>query len=199
MKQIILAVVGLCLVTACSILPEPERVRIYHLPAPSEGSVVEAEQRLPYSLEVRLPETVQAFDSARLSVFQTAQGQAYWQNLRLADRAPILVASRIVQELRASSAFDAVTHERDGAAGELILLTELGDFSVRQQSGQNVARVELHVGVLQRSNRQSLAAESFSAEVEFRSGNADEAVAAMSTALSEVNRQLLDWLVQLPD
>lgn len=200
------------LISSCTLLPEPEKVRIYHLETPRANVPERPATPRPYVLEVRQPQASNALDSTRLAVYREGLGQAYWQNVRFADPVPRLVQRQLTDALRLQQVFRGVVQEQQGLAADWILLADLQDFSVRLNSmgcadspastPARTVQVRMHVDIMDAKQRTLLAGKTFSAAVSVaqnsNASDAENAVRALSQALAQVNREVAQWLVSLP-
>ena len=184
-------------ISACSVIPEPEQVRVYPLRV---EPVTASEQTFSGTLRVAEPTSLSALDTPRIAVYQADGRQAYWQGVRLQDRVPLVVQDHVLRMLQESRIVQHVIDDRSGSAHHFELQTHIEAFGI-QSGPPKAATVVLRTQLRNAHDRQVVATRSFSVQSEVAPEQASSQLTALelqalSRSLQAVQQEMITWLVQ---
>lgn len=187
----------LCLLTvfagisACTVIPEPTETRVYPLHASAQLEPVTTTYQ--GNLRISQPSALQALDVPRLSVIRADGRQAYWQDIRLQDRLPLVVQASLVQALSDAQVAEHVLMNTSGAAYDVDLHSTIERFAIREGE-QWQAQVSIRFQLLQGSDRRVVDSRQLSATQDLAGRDINSALAALSAANTQLQRELAAWL-----
>ena len=178
--------VGLSLLTACASTPAPTT---FDLSAAKLQSVSNKSLR---QLAINEPVTVQALDSDRIIIKDTAGSISFLPNGQWADRLPRLVQARVIQTFENASYIGRVNRPGDRIVSDHQLNIEIRDFQI--DSGTGEAVVSLSVKLINDRTGRVMSARLFSARVPASAIEAATAAPALDQALSQVMSEIVRWV-----
>lgn len=177
--------------SACSILPEPEQLHVYRLPstAPSAST-----QTTPSSmtLQVNRPSSSQILDSSRIVVLPDGNQISTYQGVRWSDRAPTMLRDRLIDRFINANSFAAVSSDDNHLQTDLQLVSSLRAFQSEYRNGAPQAQVQLDVQLVN-SQQQIIASRRFSASQAATDTSVEHVVEAFGGAVDSLSAQLLQW------
>ncbi|HEV7339581.1 MAG TPA: ABC-type transport auxiliary lipoprotein family protein [Bosea sp. (in: a-proteobacteria)] len=143
------------------------------------------------ALVVAEPTTVQALDSDRLIVKDSAGALSFLGSAQWADRVPRLVQTRLIQTFENGSRIAAVSRPGERMVPDVQLNTDIRSFNIDAASGQAVVEITAKLvgdrtGKIQR-------AKLFSARVPAGAVDGAAAAHALDKALSQVLIDIVRW------
>lgn len=178
-------------ISACNVIPEPTETRVYPLHSSAQIEPVAATYQ--GNLRVSQPSALQALDVPRLSVMRADGRMAYWQDIRLQDRLPLVVQASMVQALSDAQVAEHVLVNTTGAAYDVDLHSTIERFAI-QEGEQWQAQVSIRFQLLQGSDRRVVGSRQLNATQELAERDINSALAALSAANTELQRELAAWL-----
>ncbi|RHW22874.1 ABC-type transport auxiliary lipoprotein family protein [Pseudomonas jilinensis] len=195
----LLAASGLLWLSACTLIPESEPVRVYQLPASTLGSNPQV-QPLSLSLRINTPQAGFAQSGPRMLVNPQGDQLSTYKGARWSDPAPALVREHLVRSFSLRSGLESVTSDEHGLHADLHLGSDLQRFQVIYSEQGPQATVELVARLIEPGNRHVIASRTFLVEQPLDDHQPAGAVKAYGLALDQLSSQLLDWaLPQLQD
>ena len=91
---------GLSLLSACSILPKPEIVDVYRLPAAQAPMAVSQSTPVKWSLRLEKPMTTGALNSQNIVVVPEGNLISNYKGARWSDTVPVLLRNRLLEALQ---------------------------------------------------------------------------------------------------
>lgn len=193
MKMLLPVLFGL--LASCSILPESEELRVYQLPHLTHTDVPVPAAPLKDTLRVSRPQASPLIDGTRILVAPEPERLSAYPGVRWSNHAPILLRDRLMEQLRASEAFDAVVSDQMRALAGFELAGELQAFQIEFRQDQPVAVVRMQATLLGGGKRLVLASQKFQGEVAADGRSVEAAVAALGRASDELARQVTAWVI----
>src|SRR5690606_21496990 len=121
---------GAALLTACSVLPAPESLTYYQLPAAALAAQPSDPARQALLLQVDRPCADRALASPRIIVLPDGNQLSAYQGVRWSDDAPTLLRNRLAGALRDAGQFRAVALDSDALVADWELSGSLSAFQV---------------------------------------------------------------------
>ncbi|GAB3468892.1 ABC-type transport auxiliary lipoprotein family protein [Azotobacter salinestris] len=178
--------------SACSVLPEAERIHIYRLP----GTPLQAQPataRLDQALRIATPKADRMLGSARIAVVPEGNRISSYQGARWSDDAPTLLRDRLIEAFREDGRAASVSSDDNHLHADLELLGDLRGFHSEYVDGKPQVRVSLDVNLVHSASQRILASRRFEVRQSARDERLDSVVAAFGTAGDQLSRQLVDW------
>ena len=181
---------------ACSVLPEAEQIKIYHLPIDGSLKTI-SEPRLNTALSVAEPDTLRSLNTSRISEFSNGQIQRYYAGARWADRAPTLVQQSMMQTLQSTDLFSQVVNEENDLTADYLIHSNLRAFQIEDSEAGEKAHVILHVTLVSQLDRQVLGSTLLAEQVPVAGSSMQDATAALGEAMDNINTALSEWIYML--
>ncbi|MFB8830777.1 ABC-type transport auxiliary lipoprotein family protein [Azotobacter sp. CWF10] len=178
--------------SACSVLPEAERIHIYRLP----GTPLQAQPataRLDQALRIATPKADRMLGSARIAVVPEGNRISSYQGARWSDDAPTLLRDRLIEAFREDGRTASVSSDDNHLHADLELLGDLRGFHSEYVDGKPQVRVSLDVNLVHSASQRILASRRFEVRQSARDERLDSVVTAFGTAGDQLSRQLVDW------
>ncbi|MDR2925809.1 MAG: ABC-type transport auxiliary lipoprotein family protein [Azoarcus sp.] len=182
---------------ACSILPAPEPVDIYLLPA-SASAPARADKALRHwSLRIARPDSNGQLLGQRILVIPEPNRVSVYKGATWHEPAAILVRNRLFDAFRSDGRVNALSTEEMRTFADYELGSELGAFhSEYRQDGQPPeAIIRLDARLIDTTSRRIVASRAF----ETREAAADQSiltvVAAFGRAADRLSAELVSWAI----
>lgn len=143
------------------------------------------------AIVVATPSTVQALDSDRLIVKDSAGALSFLGGAQWADTIPNLVQTRLIQTFENGSRIAAVARPGDRITPDLQLVTDIRSFNIDAATGQAVVEITAKL-VGDRTGRVARA-RVFTARAPAAAVDGPGAARALDQALSQVLIQIVRW------
>lgn len=185
----------LTLLSACSVLPQAEPVRVFLLPgAPVAPSTTPSTQG-DLALRVHTPQASRMLASPRIAVVPQGHQLSAYQGARWADPAPQLLRDRLIEALRASGRLASVSSDDSNLQADLELIGDLRAFQSVYQDGTPQVLIRLDATLVDSVSRRGLASRHFEIRQPSTDAQLDSVVEAFGQASDELSRQLLAWVL----
>lgn len=182
------------LLSACSVLPQAEPVRVFLLPEASSAPPATAERR-ELTLLVRTPQASRMLSSTRIAVMPQGHQISAYQGARWADPAPLLLRDRLIETFQASGRLGAVSSEDANLHADVELVSDLRAFQSVYRDGQPQVLIRLDASLVDSDTRRGIASRRFEVHQPCQDAQLDAVVAAFGQASDELSRQLLAWML----
>ncbi|WP_322405997.1 ABC-type transport auxiliary lipoprotein family protein [Idiomarina sp. PL1-037] len=192
LRQIMLSLIITSL-AACSVLPEAEKIQIYHLPISGSLKTI-SEPRLNTTLSVAEPNTLSSLNTSRISEFSNGQIQRYYAGARWADRAPTLVQQSMMQTLQSTDLFSQVVSTEIDLSADYLIHSNLRAFQIEDSEAGEKAHVILHVSLISQSDQEVLASTLLAEQTSVTGSSMQDATAALGKAMDNINTALSEWV-----
>ena len=193
------------MLSACSVLPEKKPVTVYQLPLPpisaQAGLTRPDKVSEPFAVEHRVlrvntPVASPTLNSDRILVSQAPYQVMAYQGVRWNDQVPGIVRNHLVQMLRASHQWQAVTTDATTARAGYHLSGELTDFQVYERDGHREVRARFDATLTHAQTNRIIAAFPFSVSRTVDGAGFDPVIGAFGDAASELGNEVARWVAR---
>lgn len=192
MKRYRLLSLALCAtLSACSVLPQSEPLRIYRLP--SQLAPATAIAPVDWSLRVGTPLTSRVLDSARIAVMPEGDRISSYQGARWSDSAPALVRDRLIEAFHDDGRVQRLSSDENRLHADLELVSDLRAFQSEYRDGTPHVVIRLDARLVRSANQRIVASRRFEVSEASRDVAVEEVVRAFGRAADALGRQIVDW------
>ncbi|MDR2259499.1 MAG: ABC-type transport auxiliary lipoprotein family protein [Azoarcus sp.] len=188
--------------TACSILPAPQPVDVYLLPAaipkPADGDSAPR----PWSLRIARPETGGQLLGQRILVIPEQNRVSVYKGANWHEPAPLLMRNRLFDAFREDGRVSALSTDEMRAFADLELLSDLNTFhSEYRQGGASLpeAVIRLDVRLIDTASRRIVASRVFERRAAAAASAVPAVVAAFGSAADQLAAELVAWTIARGD
>jgi cholesterol transport system auxiliary component len=180
------------------ILSEPPQRKLYQLKAPI--SFAAPQRHSPAQLLLALPNAPAGLDTERIALSRSPMSLDYFADAQWADRAPLLVQTALLDGFEKSGAVPAVGRDSAGLRADLILETDLRDFTANYDSPNGPPRVAVafNVKLIKIPERKIIAVKSVTRQQPAAADTIPEIVRAFDAALGGAVEEAVRWAVAQP-
>ncbi|OCX93258.1 MAG: hypothetical protein BFD77_13450 [Pseudomonas sp. CO183] len=181
--------------SACTLLPEAEPIRVYLLPT-TEASAGRQGEPLQQALRIHTPHASRILAGPRIAVVPDGSQISSYQGARWGDAAPTLLRDRLIEQFRRSGPV-AVSNEDSNLFAELELFSDLRAFQSEYVDGQPRVLVRLDAQLVSAVDQRILASRHFEIRQPSASPQLESVVDAFGQASDELSRQLQRWTIEV--
>ncbi|HDZ56578.1 MAG TPA: hypothetical protein ENI17_13640 [Pseudomonas xinjiangensis] len=183
---------GLVWLSACTILPESEPLKVYQFPSPMMQAAQNSDA-MTVSLRVNTPQTGFALNSARMLVNPEGNELSTYKGARWADPSPALMREHIAKSFALHGSIETITTDEHALHADVHLGSDLRRFQVTYQDGQPRAVIELDARLIDANTRRVLAHRTFRVEQPLENEQVPGVVDAFGQAADHLAEQLVPW------
>jgi len=189
----IMAPVALALLGACSILPKADPSDTYRLP-----SAQAAHQGAPVSWSLRLtkPQTSEFLDSPRIAVVPNGDLISSYANSRWSDPAPVLLRNRLLDGFQRDGRVTLLSTDDTNLQADYELGGQLQAFQSEYRGSAVDVLIRLDARLVRGSDQRIIASRRFEVRQAVTNTQVPAVVAAFGQAGDQLNRQVVEWVVQ---
>ena len=188
-----IAPVALALISACSILPKADPSDVYRLasaqPAGQGASVA-------WSLRVNKPQTSEFLDSPRIAVVPNGDLISSYANTRWSDPAPVLLRNRFMDGFQRDGRVTLLSTDETNLQADYELGGQLQAFQSEYHGNAVEVVIRLDARLVRGSDQRIVASRRFEVHQPVNDAKVPAVVAAFGQAGDQLNRQVVDWVVQ---
>lgn len=188
-----LALMGLLsAVSACSVLPESETLRIFLLPTtptPQQSS----EPTLQHALRINTPQASRILSSQRIAVVPQGNEISAYGGARWSDAAPALLRDRLIEAFQRDGRMPSVSNEDVNLYADLSLHSDLRAFQSEYVDGKPVVLIKLDTRLVNRNNQHTLANRRFEIRQPSTGTGVEQVVEAFGKASDRLSAEVLEW------
>lgn len=188
-----IAPVTLALISACSILPKADPSDVYRLasaqPAGQGASVA-------WSLRVNKPQTSEFLDSPRIAVVPNGDLISSYANSRWSDPAPVLLRNRFMDGFQRDGRVTLLSTDETNLQADYELGGQLQAFQSEYHGNAVEVVIRLDARLVRGSDQRIVASRRFEVHQPVNDAKVPAVVAAFGQAGDQLNRQVVDWVVQ---
>lgn len=188
-----IAPVALALVSACSILPKPDPSDVYRLaaaPATAQGPSVS------WSLRVTKPQSSEFLDSPRIAVVPNGDLISSYANSRWSDPSPVLLRNRLLDGFQRDGRVTLLSTDETNLQADYELGGQLQAFQSEYHGNTVEVVIRLDARLVRGSDQRIIASRRFEVRQPVSEAKVPAVVAGFGAAGDQLNRQLVDWVVQ---
>ncbi|MBJ2204981.1 membrane integrity-associated transporter subunit PqiC [Pseudomonas carnis] len=184
---------ALALVSACSILPKPDPSDVYRL-----ASTQPASQGTPvsWSLRVTKPQTSEFLDSPRIAVVPDGNLISNYANSRWSDPAPVLLRNRLLDGFQRDGRVTLLSTDETNLQADYELGGQLQAFQSEYRGKAVEVVIRLDVRLVRGRDQRIIASRRFEVRQPVSDAKVPAVVAAFGQAGDQLNKQVVDWVVQ---
>ncbi len=184
--------------SACSILPKPETLIVYQLPASAVSRQTETRTlpALPWSLLIATPYSSQVIDSQRVLVVPQGSQVSAYSGVRWSDPAPILLRDRLAGAFRANGRLNSVSIDTGNVAADFELGGDLVAFQVVYQDGIPVVHIHYDASLTRPDDNRVVATRRFDVAQPVQGKETPEVVVAFGRAADRLAAEMVKWTLQ---
>ena len=184
---------ALALVSACSILPKPDPSDVYRL-----ASTQPASQGTPvsWSLRVTKPQTSEFLDSPRIAVVPDGNLISNYANSRWSDPAPVLLRNRLLDGFQRDGRVTLLSTDETNLQADYELGGQLQAFQSEYRGKTVEVVIRLDARLVRGRDQRIIASRRFEVRQPVSDTQVPAVVAAFGQAGDQLNKQVVDWVVQ---
>ena len=184
---------ALALVSACSILPKPDPSDVYRL-----ASTQPASQGTPvsWSLRVTKPQTSEFLDSPRIAVVPDGNLISNYANSRWSDPAPVLLRNRLLDGFQRDGRVTLLSTDETNLQADYELGGQLQAFQSEYRGKAVEVVIRLDARLVRGRDQRIIASRRFEVRQPVSDTQVPAVVAAFGQAGDQLNKQVVDWVVQ---
>ena len=149
--------------TACSLFPEVPPVPIYNLTSPRMET--KGEKTITRSVVVDIPQSSAFYNTQRIAVSFPGFKKDYYANGQWGDQLPDLLQQVVVQSLEDSGSFKSISRAGQGMAADIILQSEVREFSATYDKAETPhVVISMHVKLVNAKEGHVIASRTFTRE-----------------------------------
>ena len=187
------ALLGLfSLLSACSVLPEAETLRIFLLPtAPVEPQASEPTRQ--QALRINTPQASRILASQRIAVVPQGNEISAYGGARWSDAAPVLLRDRLIEGFQRDGRMPSVSNEDANLYADYGLHSDLRAFQSVYVDGKPVVLITLDTRLVEVNTQRTLANRRFEVRQPASDTGIEQVVEAFGKASDRLSREVVDW------
>lgn len=178
---------------ACTVLPEPESLRLFVLPLQTSESVAGSGPGLSTILRVRSPQAGPVLSTARIAVLPRDNEVTAYRGARWSEPVPSLLRDRVIEAFLENGRLAGVHDDQNRFAADLELHSKLQAFQSEYEAGEPRVRIRLDVRLTDSAGRRVLAARRFEISEPSPDEDIETVVATFGRAADRLSDRLVSW------
>ncbi len=191
----LVALGAVLLLPACTILPKPEPLEVYLLPAIAPVSA-SATKAAPWSLRVARPAAGVHLSGQRIVVVPADNRVSVYKGAGWSDPAPVLVRNRLLDAFRADGRVAALSSDDKQLQADFELDSDLRAFQSEYRDGRAEAVVRLDARLVHTATRRIVASRSFALRAPATDTAVPAVVQAFGAAADRLAAEVVEWTVR---
>ncbi|WP_417788142.1 ABC-type transport auxiliary lipoprotein family protein [Stutzerimonas xanthomarina] len=178
--------------TACSVLPESETLRIFLLPTtptPQQAS----EPTIQQALRINTPQASRILSGQRIAVVPQGNEISAYGGARWSDAAPVLLRERLIEAFQRDGRMPSVSNEDVNLYADLSLHSDLRAFQTVYTDGKPVVVITLDARLVNRNDQRTLANRRFEVRQPSADPSVERVVEAFGQASDRLSADILEW------
>lgn len=178
--------------TACSVLPESETLRIFLLPTsptPQQAS----EPTIQQALRINTPQASRILSGQRIAVVPQGNEISAYGGARWGDAAPVLLRDRLIEAFQRDGRMPSVSNEDVNLYADLSLHSDLRAFQTVYIDGKPVVVIVLDARLVNRNDQRTLANRRFEVRQPSADPSVESVVEAFGQASDRLSADILEW------
>lgn len=194
LRPLATALLVAALASACSILPKPEPVDVYLLPATRTPPA--ASPALALALRVAKPETSLHLAGQRIVVLPEGDRVSVYKGANWSDPAPLLVRNRLLDAFQGDGRIAALSSDDRSLHADLELDSDLRAFHSEYRDGRPEAVVRLDARLVAPASLRILASRRFEVRHPAASADVKDVVRAFGAAADALSAEVVAWTLE---
>lgn len=161
-----------------------------------DRSAIKRSSRLASQLVITTPIAVKALAGENILVKPSPNEVTYYGGAVWGDRLPKLLQARMVEAIRESRRFRAVSDGSDRISGDVTLSSTIEAFQVEVNGARAQAVVTIHAKLIHASSGKVYASRRFVKQVRASNKDVKSGVNALNQAMNEVLVSMTGWVVK---
>lgn len=189
----LIAPLALVLISACSILPKQDPSDVYRL-----ASAQTSTQGAPvsWSLRVSKPQSSEFLDSPRIAVVPNGDLISSYANSRWSDPTPVLLRNRFMDGFQRDGRVTLLSTDETNLQADYELGGQLQAFQSEYHGSAVQVVIRLDARLVRGSDQRIIASRRFEVRQPVGDTKVPAVVAAFGQAGDQLNKQVVDWVVQ---
>ncbi|AMD00201.1 ABC-type transport auxiliary lipoprotein family protein [Halomonas chromatireducens] len=182
------------LLSACTLMPAGDPVRLYDLPANPLENRRQAEAPADgVTLRLATPNAGGLLDGSRIVVVPTPNQPQVYQGARWADATPVLMRNRLIDAFQEDGRITRLIHADTPLSADLELTSDLRAFQSEYHGGHPEAVIRLDARLIDSRSRQLLGSQRFTHRQAAAGTDLAAVVDAFGQAADQLAQELVDW------
>lgn len=187
------ALLGLfSLLSACSVLPEAETLRIFLLPT-AQVEPQASEPTRQQALRINTPQASRILASQRIAVVPQGNEISAYGGARWSDAAPVLLRDRLIEGFQRDGRMPSVSNEDANLYADYGLHSDLRAFQSVYVDGKPVVLITLDTRLVEVNTQRTLANRRFEVRQPASDTGIEQVVEAFGKASDRLSREVVDW------
>ena len=188
-----LALVGLlATLSACSILPDSEPLRIFLLPTTTPPPQSD-EPTLHHALRINTPQASRILSGPRIAVVPQGNQISAYQGARWSDATPVLLHDRLIEAFQRDGRMPSVSNEDVNLYADIGLHSDLRAFQSEYVDGKPEVLIRLDARLVNSETQRTLANRRFEVRQPSVDPRVESVVEAFGQASDTLSREVLEW------
>lgn len=188
-----IALLGLIMgLSACSVLPESETLRIFLLPTAAtaqQSSTPQTQQ----ALRINTPQASRILSSQRIAVVPQGNEISAYQAARWSDAAPVLLRDRLIEAFQRDGRMPSVSNEDVNLYADFSLHSDLRAFQSVYIDGKPEVVITLDARLVNRNDQHTLANRRFEVRQPSADASVERVVEAFGAASDRLSGEIVAW------
>lgn len=188
---------ALGLLSACTLMPGSEPVRLYDLPTqPLESAHQAQAPAAGATLRLATPSAGGLLDGSRIVVVPTPNQPQVYQGARWANATPVLIRDRLLDAFHEDGRITRLIHADTPLSADLELTSDLRTFQSEYRDGRPEGVIRLDARLIDSHSRQLHSSRRFTQRQAAESEDLAAVVDALGLAADRLAQELVDWTVE---
>lgn len=178
--------------SACSVLPESETLRIFLLP-PATTAQQSATPQTQQALRINTPQASRILSSQRIAVVPQGNEISAYRAARWSDAAPVLLRDRLIEAFQRDGRMPSVSNEDVNLHADLSLHSDLRAFQSVYADGKPEVVITLDARLVSRNDQHTLANRRFEVRQPSADTSVEQVVEAFGQASDRLSSEIVAW------
>ena len=187
---------SLSLLSACSILPKPEIVDVYRLPAAQAPVTASQSAPVKWSLRLEKPMTTGALNTQNIVVVPEGNLISNYKGARWSDTAPVLLRNRLLEAFLQDGRIQGLSTDDSNLQSDYELGGELLAFQTHYNGKNPEVLIQYNARLVRSSDQRVIASKRFEARQPLSNPMVPGVVAGFGQASDVLMPQVVQWVMQ---
>ena len=187
---------SLSLLSACSILPKPEQVDMYRLPAAQVPVAASHSAPVTWSLRLDKPMASGALNNQNIAVVPEGNLISNYKGARWSDTAPVLLRNRLLDAFLQDGRIQGLSTDDSNLQSDYELGGELLAFQTHYNGKSPQVLIQYNARLVRSSDQRVIASKRFEARQPLSNPMVPSVVAGFAQASDTLMPQVVQWVMQ---